>query len=116
MRNAHELLKTSWSDQVIIDAQPEPLRLTCSETAVIVVDMQNDFCSTGGLFHRAGMNISPIQEVIRPTGNVLSPARGAGIKIAYLKMGFLPDLSDMGCSDSASRERHLRFGVGQPCC
>jgi len=100
---------------MIIDAEPEPLPLTCSETAVIVVDMQNDFCSNGGLFHRAGINISAVQKAVRPTREVLSAARAAGIKIAYLKMGFQPDLSDLGDSDSPTRERHLRLGVGQPC-
>jgi len=99
---------------MIIDAEPEPLPLNCSETAVIVVDMQNDFCSNGGLFHRAGINISAIRDVIGPTREVLSAARSSGIKIIYLKMGFQPDLSDIGESGSPSRERHLRIGAGQP--
>jgi ureidoacrylate peracid hydrolase len=45
---------------------------------------------------------------------VLSTAREAGIKIVYLKMGFRPDLSDLGDTDSPNRIRHLHFGVGQP--
>jgi ureidoacrylate peracid hydrolase len=100
---------------MIIDAEPEPLSINCAETAVIVVDMQNDFCSNGGMFHRAGINISAIQDAVGPTREVLSAARSTGIKIIYLKMGFLPDLSDIGDSDSPSRERHLRIGAGQPC-
>jgi ureidoacrylate peracid hydrolase len=100
---------------MIIDAEPEPLNINCAETAVIVVDMQNDFCSNGGMFHRAGINISAIQDAVGPTREVLSAARSTGIKIIYLKMGFQPDLSDIGDSDSPSRERHLRIGAGQPC-
>lgn len=29
---------------------------------MIVVDMQNDFCSKGGLFDHAGINISAVQK------------------------------------------------------
>ena len=39
--------------------------------------------------------------------------RQAGIKIIYLKMGFRPDLSDLGAADSPNRIRHLRLGVGE---
>jgi ureidoacrylate peracid hydrolase len=114
---AHEggSMEASAGRQTIIEAQPEPLTVNCVETAVMVVDMQNDFCSKGGLFDRAGINISAVQRAVGPTRKVLSAAREAGIKIVYLKMGFRADLSDLGDADSANRVRHLRFGVGQPC-
>jgi len=100
---------------VRIDAKPEPLSIDIGRTALIVVDMQNDFCSKRGLFGRAGINISVIQKAVAPTRKVLSAAREAGIKIVYLKMGFQADLSDLGDRDSPSRVRHLHYGVGQPC-
>lgn len=100
---------------MVIEAEPESLTVRCPETAVIVVDMQNDFCSKGGLFDRAGINTHAVQKAVGPTRRVLSAAREAGIKIVYLKMGFRPDLSDLGHADSANRARHLRFGVGEPC-
>jgi ureidoacrylate peracid hydrolase len=84
-------------------------------TAVIVVDMQNDFGAEGGMFHRAGLDISGIKACVAPTGRVLSLARRAGIRIVYLKMGFRSDLSDMGSEDAPNRVRHLHlFQVGQP--
>ena len=67
----------------------------------------------GGLFDRAGIDISGIQKVIAPTAHVLASARNAGVKIIYLKIGFRPDLSDLGAPDSVNWVRHLRFGVGQ---
>jgi ureidoacrylate peracid hydrolase len=86
-----------------------------STTAVIVVDMQNDFGSEGGMFHRAGLDISGIKACVAPTAKVLSLARAAGVKIVYLKMGFRSDLSDMGPEDAPNRVRHLHlFQVGQP--
>jgi ureidoacrylate peracid hydrolase len=98
-----------------VEAKPEPITIDAAQTAVVVVDMQNDFCSKHGLFDRAGINISAVQEAISPTRIVLCAARKAGIKIVYLKMGFRPDLSDLGDSGSPNRVRHLHFGVGQPC-
>ena len=101
------------SDVVILDAKPAPINIETSKTAVLVVDMQNDFGSKGGMFDRAGLDISMIQATVRPTSKVLEAARNAGISIVYLKMGFRPDLSDLGNVDSPNRTRHLRFGVGQ---
>jgi ureidoacrylate peracid hydrolase len=75
--------------------------------------MQNDFGSKGGMFDRAGIDISGIQKAVAPTARALDVARQAGIKIFYLKMAFLPDLSDLGTPDSANRQRHLQLGVGQ---
>jgi ureidoacrylate peracid hydrolase len=82
---------------------------------VIVVDLQNDFCSKGGLFDRAGINISAVQKAVGPTREVLSAALKVGIRIVYLKMGFRSDLSDLGDTNSVNRVRHLHLGVGQPC-
>ena len=108
-------MEVSARQPTIIEAKPEPIAVNCAETAVIVVDMQNDFCSKGGLFDRAGINISAVQKAVGPTRRVLSAAREAGITIVYLKMGFRADMSDLGDADSANRIRHLQFGVGQRC-
>lgn len=101
--------------QMTIEAKPGPITIDITQTAVVAVDMQNDFCSKGGLFDRAGINISVVQNAVGPTRLVFSTARMAGMKVVYLKMGFRSDLSDLGDTDSPNRERHLRFGVGEPC-
>jgi ureidoacrylate peracid hydrolase len=95
-----------------LDAKPDTITLDLAKTAVIVVDMQNDFGSKGGMFDRAGIDISGIQKAIGPTAKVLTAARKANVKIIYLKMGYKPDLSDLGAPNSVNRVRHLRLGVG----
>jgi len=97
---------------ITLEAKPNPAEIDTGKTAVIVVDMQNDFGAEGGMFDRAGIDISSIQRAVGPTARVLAAARHAGIKIAYLKMGYRPDLSDLGAPDSVNRVRHLRMGVG----
>ena len=97
---------------ITLEARPSAITINSAQTALIVVDMQNDFGSKGGLFERAGIDISNLRRVIEPTSKVLSAARRAAIKIVYLKMGFRPDLSDLGAEESPNRVRHLQFGVG----
>lgn len=84
-----------------------PINIDVSKTVIIVCDMQNDFGAKGGMFDRAGIDISMIQAAVGPTAKVLASARHAGVKIVYLKMGFRPDLSDLGAADSVNRVRHL---------
>ena len=95
--------------RAIIDAKPAPIEIDLGRTAVIVVDMQNDFGSKGGMFDRAGIDISRIQRAITPTAKILDAARRAGLRIIYLQMAFKPDLSDLGAVDSVNRVRHLNI-------
>jgi ureidoacrylate peracid hydrolase len=98
--------------KIELPARPDPFVFNCSNAAVIVVDMQNDFGAKGGLLDRTGVDISVIQKAVPPIARVLSVARRNGIRVIYLKMGFRPDLSDLGSDDSPSRVRNLRSGVG----
>ena len=98
---------------ITIPAKPAPIDIDLAKAAVIVVDMENDFASEHGLFDHAGVDISGAKAAIPSIQAALAAARRADIRIIYLKMGFQPDLSDLGAEDSVNRVRHLRFGVGQ---
>jgi ureidoacrylate peracid hydrolase len=98
---------------VTIDAKPGPIGIDTARTAVIVVDMQNDFGSKGGIFDHAGIDISMIEAAVRPTAKVVAAGREVGMKIIFLKMAFRPDLSDAGPPDSPNSTRHMRFGAGE---
>jgi ureidoacrylate peracid hydrolase len=100
-------------DVVTVDAKPEPIAINPTKTAVIVVDMENDFATKGGMFDRAGIDISGAQRVIAPTAKVLAAGRAAAMKVIYLRMAYQPDLSDLGAPGSVNRTRHLKLGVGQ---
>ena len=97
---------------VTIEAKPQPIAIDVARTAVIVVDMQNDFGADGGMFQRAGIDTSMIRRAVAPTARVLTAARASRIPVIYLKMAFQPDLSDAGPLDSPNHARHLRLGVG----
>jgi ureidoacrylate peracid hydrolase len=99
---------------VTVHARPEPLKIDLSRTAVLVIDMQNDFCSPGGGFDRAGIPIGAVRSVIPHIGAVLAAARKSGVQIVYLKMEHQPDLSDLGGQDHPQRIKHAFMSVGNP--
>ncbi len=103
----------SGSRRFTLEARPAPVTLDTSACAVIVVDMQNDFASRGGMLDLAGADISGIQRAVPSMARALTTARAAGIRVIYLKMGFSPDLADIGAPDSVNRTMHLALGVGQ---
>ena len=97
----------------ILETQPEPITIDLARTALIVVDMQNDFGSKGGMFDRAGIDISLIRSTLGPTAGVIGAARKAGVRVIYLKMGYRPDLSDLGSPDSPNWIKHFPMHVGE---
>jgi ureidoacrylate peracid hydrolase len=100
------------SNDLAIDARPAPVSAAAAHTAVIVVDMQNDFAHAEGMFGRAGIDISIIRAAIAPTRLVLDAARSAGVKVVYLKMGFAADMSNAGAVDSPNFLKHAPLGAG----
>jgi ureidoacrylate peracid hydrolase len=51
---------------VTIEARPESIRVDIDKCALLIIDMQNDF-GEGGMFNRAGIDISPIERAVPPT-------------------------------------------------
>ena len=94
-------------------AAPSPLTIDLRKTAVIVVDMQNDFVKKGGLLDRIGFSVAGMQKIVPPIQETLSLSRKAGLPIVYLKMGYRPDLSDIGSEDSPMGVENRRVHVGE---
>ena len=99
--------------QITVPGKPEPIASDPAQSAAIVVDMQNDFGSEGGMFALAGIDISGIRAAIAPTARVLAAARRAGMAVVYLKMGFRPDLSDAGAPDAPNWRKHEPLRAGE---
>jgi nicotinamidase-related amidase len=98
-----------------LQAEPYPLELALSRTALLLIDFQNDFCSPGGWAERAGLEISRLAAVIPRTREVLLSARRARMAILHTREGHLPDLSDCPASKRRKMERTgLRYGMEGP--
>ena len=83
-------------DTFLLPARPEPISLAVSQTAVIVIDMQNAYASPGGYLDLAGFDISGAQKVIDNSRGVLEVARRAGMPVIYFQNGWDPDYVEAG--------------------
>ena len=64
-------------------------------TALVVIDMQMDFCGEGGLSSIAGMDLAMMREPIAPLAAVLRAARRVGMTVIYTREGHRADESDL---------------------
>jgi len=93
----------------IPDAMPYAYEFEPTRTALVVIDMQNDFCAPGGFGELLGNDITPTRAIIPVIRRLLSAAREAGLTIVHTREGHLPDLSDC---PPAKLERSRRQGAG----
>ena len=67
------------------------------QTALLIIDMQRDFCAPGGYADRAGLDIAPLRGITANIKRLLDAARPASVMVIFTREGHLPDLSD--CSE-----------------
>jgi nicotinamidase-related amidase len=69
--------------------------LRASNTALIVIDMQTDFCGVGGYVDKMGYDLTLTRAPIGPIGRLLATMRPGGYTIIHTREGHRPDLSDL---------------------
>jgi nicotinamidase-related amidase len=65
-----------------------------ARTAVLVIDMQADFCAPGGYMDRMGFDTTPLRAPIKPIQAVLAVARAAGLLVVHTRQGYRADQAD----------------------
>jgi nicotinamidase-related amidase len=96
-----------------VDARPYPWpfdgELRPANTALVVIDMQTDFCGVGGYVDKMGYDLSLTRAPIAPIAALLAAMRPRGYTIIHTREGHRPDLSDLPAN---KRWRSQRIGAG----
>ncbi len=74
-----------------IAASPKPATIDLARTAMIVVDMQNDFCHPSGWLASIGVDVSPARKPIEPLKHFLPKLRAVGVPVIWVNWGIRPD-------------------------
>ena len=97
----------------LLDADPYPWPFdgaaTPTNTALVIIDMQTDFCGIGGYVDRMGYDLSAVRAPIGPISKLMARARRLGMHLIHTREGHRPDLSDLPAN---KRWRSRRIGEG----
>lgn len=97
------------SAQVKIKARPYDYpydgRWQPLSTALLVIDLQNDFLSEDGYFAKKGYDPAPLRAIIPSVNAVIAAARTAGCLIIHTRQGYRADLADMTFYERWRRSR-----------
>ncbi len=88
------------ADLVRVPTEPRPIAVDIgsrivtfdlARTAIIVIDMQNDFCHPDGWLAHIGVDVAPARRPIAPLTRLLPLLRRAGVPVIWLNWGNRPD-------------------------
>ncbi|QNG21559.1 cysteine hydrolase [Rhodococcus triatomae] len=83
------------AEPIEIDARPQRITMDLSRTALVVVDMQNDFCHRDGWLSGIGVDVTPARAPITPLRSLIPSLRDRGVPIVWVNWGNRPDRANL---------------------
>src|SRR5579875_1156232 len=77
--------------RLAIAATPQRLTLDLARTAMLVIDMQNDFCHPEGWLGQIGVDVAPARAPIAPLARLLPALRRQDVPVLWVNWGNRPD-------------------------
>jgi nicotinamidase-related amidase len=105
---------TTMGHDADIDAEPAPLAIVKSRTALLIIDMQRDFLERGGFGESLGNDVQRLAQAIPACAALLAAARGVDLLVIHTREGHRPDLSDASRTKLARGEPSQRIGERGP--
>jgi nicotinamidase-related amidase len=99
---------------VTVAAEPAPIDVDLTSTALLIIDMQRDFMEPGGFGETLGNDVSQLARAVAPIAALLAAARGNGMTVIHTREGHLPDLSDAPPAKIERGAPSLRIGDPGP--
>ncbi|KAI9737063.1 MAG: hypothetical protein M1834_000653 [Cirrosporium novae-zelandiae] len=94
---------------------PHDASFSLETTALVIVDMQRDFCSPGGYLDLRGIDISPVRELIPKLKRLLEAFRKTGFPVYHTREGHRPDLSTLSKREYFRSHNNISgTGIGSP--
>lgn len=80
---------------VTVQSEPQSVTMDLSRTAIVIIDLQNDFCTQGGWVDHIGGNYEADRAPIEPLLTLLPELRERDVPVIWLNWGNRPDLANM---------------------
>ena len=77
------------------EAEPQRLTIDLARTAVVVIDMQNDFCHTDGWLAGIGVDVSGAQSPVATLTTLLPQLRSEAVPVVWVNWGNRPDQANL---------------------
>lgn len=83
------------SRPVELGALPQKLIIDLSRTALVIIDMQNDFCGEGGWISSMGIDFSAARDLVPPINAVADVLRREHVPVLWVNWGVRPDRANL---------------------
>ena len=98
-----------------LKAEPQNVVIDLRRTAIVVIDMQNDFCAPGGWVDAIGGDYLSDRAPIEPLRRLLPALRAAEVPVVWVNWGNRPDLANMPPNQiHLYKPKGTGIGLGDP--